>query len=183
MAAAAADPREGVRGMQEIVKGVFTWSWFSEPHGYNFNGHLVRHAGGNICIDPGEPEDAVLHRLSREGVARILLTNRNHARAANKVRARTGARTTITAADAHHARDQGTEIDGNIKPGDRIGPLTAVDAAGKSPGEVAPPWPARKILIVGDIVVGHPPGKCALLPARDTDNPGPLQRADEGSVG
>src|SRR3546814_12690108 len=114
MAAAAADPREGVRGMQEIVKGVFTWSWFSEPHGYNFNGHLVRHAGGNICIDPVEPEDAVLHRLSREGVARILLTNRNHARAANKVRARTGARTTITAADAHHARDQGTEIDGTI---------------------------------------------------------------------
>src|SRR3546814_5743294 len=59
----------------------------------------------------------------------------------------------MTAADAHHARDQGTEIDGNIKPGDRIGPLTAVDAAGKSPGEVALHWPARKILIVGDIVL------------------------------
>src|SRR3546814_19371297 len=84
MAAAAADPREGVRGMQEIVKGVFTWSWFSEPHGYNFNGHLVRHAGGNICIDPVEPEAAVLHRLSREGVARIMLTNRNHARSAER---------------------------------------------------------------------------------------------------
>src|SRR3546814_20789733 len=75
MSAAAADTREGVRGMQEIVKGVFTWSWFSEPHGYNFNGHLVRHAGGNICIAPVEPADAVLPRCSRHGVARLLLTN------------------------------------------------------------------------------------------------------------
>ncbi len=30
--------------MREIVSGIFTWPWFSEPHGYNFNGHLVRHA-------------------------------------------------------------------------------------------------------------------------------------------
>src|SRR3546814_4358605 len=66
MSGAAADPREGVRGMQEIVKGVLTWSWLSEPHGYNFNGHMVRHAGGNICIDPVETEDTVLHRLRTE---------------------------------------------------------------------------------------------------------------------
>src|SRR3546814_16426735 len=103
--------------MQEIVKGVLTWSWLSEPHGYNFNGYLVRHAGGNICIDPVEPEDAVLHRLSREGVARILLTHRNHARAANKVRARTGARPTITAADPHPTRAQGTETAGRRQDG------------------------------------------------------------------
>ncbi len=31
--------------MLEIVPDVFTWSWFSEPHGYDFNGHLARHAG------------------------------------------------------------------------------------------------------------------------------------------
>jgi hypothetical protein len=38
--------------MDEIVADVFTWAWFSEPHGYDFNGHLVRHAEGNLCIDP-----------------------------------------------------------------------------------------------------------------------------------
>jgi len=38
--------------MREIVKNIFTWPWFSEPHGYNFNGYLVRDPGGNICIDP-----------------------------------------------------------------------------------------------------------------------------------
>ena len=32
--------------MREIVTDIVTWPWFSEPHGYNFNGHLVRHPGG-----------------------------------------------------------------------------------------------------------------------------------------
>ena len=38
--------------MNEIVTDIFTWAWFSEPHGYNFNGYLVRHPAGNLCIDP-----------------------------------------------------------------------------------------------------------------------------------
>ena len=41
--------------MREILNEIFTWPWFSEPHGYNFNGHLIRHGEGNLCIDPVEP--------------------------------------------------------------------------------------------------------------------------------
>ncbi|HEX7229119.1 MAG TPA: hypothetical protein VF452_01905, partial [Candidatus Binatia bacterium] len=78
--------------MREILTGIFTWPWFSEPHGYNFNGHLVQHPAGNLCIDPVEPADQDLAEIERQGVARILITNRNHSRAANKIRARTGAR-------------------------------------------------------------------------------------------
>ena len=78
--------------MREIVTDVLTWPWFSQPHGYNFNGWLVRHPGGNFCIDPVEPTAEVLDELARQGVSRILLTNRNHVRAANQVRARTRAR-------------------------------------------------------------------------------------------
>ena len=70
--------------MREILNGVWTWPWFSEPHGYNFNGHLILHAGGNLCIDPVEPAAADLEEIARLGVSRILLTNRNHSRAANK---------------------------------------------------------------------------------------------------
>ena len=33
--------------MREIVEGVITWPWRSEPHGYDFNGYFVRHPGGN----------------------------------------------------------------------------------------------------------------------------------------
>lgn len=41
--------------MQEFLPGVLTWPWFSEPHGYDFNGTLVLHEEGNLCIDPVEP--------------------------------------------------------------------------------------------------------------------------------
>ena len=29
--------------MREILTDLFTWPWFSETHGCNFNGHLIRH--------------------------------------------------------------------------------------------------------------------------------------------
>ena len=78
--------------MREFLPGILTWSWRSERHGYDFHGALVLHEAGNLCIDPVEPSEDVLDRLAKEGVARIVLTNRNHVRAANRVRERTGAR-------------------------------------------------------------------------------------------
>ena len=156
--------------MREILEGIFTWPWFSEPHGYNFNGHFIRHADGNICIDPVAPSDEDLADMARLGVARILITNRNHSRAANKIRARTGARTAIHPADAPHARSEGAELDDQLNPGDKVGPFVVLDAPGKSQGEVVLHWPARKILLVGDAVVGDPPGKCKLLPDKVVDD-------------
>ena len=157
--------------MREVVSGIFTWPWFSEPHGYNFNGHLVRHPEGNLCVDPVEPTEEDLVELARYGVSRILLTNRNHSRAANLVRGRTGARTAIHPADAVHARGEGTEIDDELRLGDKIGPFVVVGVPGKSPGEVALHWPERKLLIVGDAVIGKPPGHCGLLPEKVMDDP------------
>ncbi len=157
--------------MREIVDGILMWSWFSEPHGYDFNGHLIRDPGGNICIDPVEPTEGDLEAIVREGVTRIILTNRNHSRASNRVRARTGAQTAIHAGDADHARSQDTEIDHDLTVGGRIGPLEVIGAAGKSPGEVALFWRDRRILIVGDAIIGNPPGRCGLLPERVMDDP------------
>jgi len=157
--------------MQEILSGILTWPWFSEPHGYNFNGYLVRYPEGNLSIDPVEPAEEGLAELARYGVSRILLTNRNHSRAANLVRGRTGARTAIHPADAAHARGQGTEIDDELRLGDKIGPFVVVGVPGKSPGEVALHWPERKLLIVGDAVIGKPPGHCGLLPEKVMDDP------------
>jgi len=163
--------------MNEIVSDIFTWGWFSEPHGYNFNGYLVRHSEGNLCIDPVPPSDEALDEIARLGAARILLTNRNHSRAANVVRARTGARTFVHPDDAAHARSQGAAIDGELRAGEKIGPLTIVAVPGKSSGEVALHWPERKLLIVGDAVIGHPPGHCALLREKVMDDPARLRRS------
>lgn len=166
--------------MREILTDIFTWPWFSEPHGYNFNGHFICHAGGNLCIDPVEPTEEDLGELVRRGVAHILITNRNHGRAANAIRARTAARTAIHPADAPHARKEGTVLDAELNLGVKIGPFVVVGAPGKSPGEVVLHWPDRKILLVGDAVVGHPSGRCKLLPDKVVDDPALLHESVRG---
>jgi len=157
--------------MREILAGIFTWSWFSERHGYNFNGHLVCADGGNICVDPVEPDAPTLDDIARLGVTRIILTNRNHVRAANVVRARTGARTAIHPHDAVHARKQGALLDDDLGVGERLGPFVVVGVPGKSSGEVALYWSERRLLVVGDALIGNPPGQCALLPETVMDDP------------
>jgi glyoxylase-like metal-dependent hydrolase (beta-lactamase superfamily II) len=161
--------------MREIVDGVVTWAWFSEPHGYDFNGYFVRHPAGNLCIDPVEPSTEILDLLAREGVAHILLTNRNHVRRANLVRERTGAPVAIHPADASYARGQGAVIDAELRVGERVGPFVVVGVPGKSPGEVAFHCPQRRRLIVGDAVIGNPPGKLSLLREKVMDDPAQLR--------
>ncbi len=161
--------------MREFLPGVLSWSRFSEPHGYDFNGTLLLHAEGNLCVDPVDPSEEVLDRLAKEGVAQILITNRNHTRAANRVREHTGARVAIHPADAAYARDQGTAIGAELKVGERVGPFTVVGVPGKSPGEIALHDPARRLLVVGDAVIGNPPGQLTLLRERVMDDPARLR--------
>ena len=59
--------------MKELLPDVFTWSWLSPRHGYNFNGYLVRLPLGNVCIDPVEMTDDVLDELARQGVTSMLV--------------------------------------------------------------------------------------------------------------
>lgn len=163
--------------MREILPDIFTWSRRSEPHGYDFNGYLIRRPDGNLCIDPVLPDDADLEQIAGAGVAKILLTNRNHSRASNTIRERTRAPILIHVADAAHAREQGTTIDGELRVGEAIGPLGVVGAPGKSPGEVVLHWPARRLLFVGDAVIGQPPGQCGLLREKVMDDPPRLRRS------
>jgi glyoxylase-like metal-dependent hydrolase (beta-lactamase superfamily II) len=165
--------------MREIVSGIFTWSRLSEPHGYDFNGHLVLDPAGNVCIDPVAPEADDLAELARLGVHDIVLTNRNHVRAANAVRAATGASCSIHAEDAAYARQQGATIDAVLHAGAHLGPLVVVAVPGKSPGEIALHWPERSILIVGDALIGNPPGRCTLLREKVLDDPARLRASVE----
>ncbi len=179
--------------LREIVPGVLTWPWFSERHGYDFNGYLLRHSGGGVAVDPVEMSDAVLDELAREGVQRIILTNRNHFRAAAKLRERTGARVSVHPADGEFVKANGVAPDDELKFGDtilnsehpsRAGELsmaspnfTVVDAHGKSPGEIAL-WDAqRSILLVGDACVGKPPGALKLLSPKVIDDLPALQES------
>ena len=51
--------------MDEIVPDIFTWAWFSEPHGYNFNGYLVRHT--EVASYNGQIKAAVDQSDLRQG--------------------------------------------------------------------------------------------------------------------
>jgi glyoxylase-like metal-dependent hydrolase (beta-lactamase superfamily II) len=161
--------------VHEFLPGVFTWPWFSARHGYDFNGTLVLDDRGNLCVDPVELDEATLDRLAKEGVARILITNRNHIRAANAVRERTGARVEIHPADAAYARQQGAILDADLAVGALVGSLRVIGVPGKSPGEVAFHDPGRRLLIVGDAAIGNPPGRLSLLPDRVMDDPAQLR--------
>jgi len=161
--------------MRESAPGILVWSRLSEPHGYDFNGTLLLDPAGNLCIDPVDPSDEDMQRLRKEGVARILLTNRNHTRAANRVREHTGASVEIHACDADYARKQGVGIDDTLEVTQRVGPFTIVGVPGKSPGEIALHDPARRLLIVGDALIGHPAGRLSLLADRVVDDPARLR--------
>jgi glyoxylase-like metal-dependent hydrolase (beta-lactamase superfamily II) len=163
--------------LREIVPGVLTWAWPSPRHGYDFNGFLVRDRGGNLCIDPAEPGEGDLDAIVREGVARVLLTNRNHVRSAELVRERTGAAIAIHPADAAYARGQGTTIAAELNDGQRCGPFVVRPVPGKSPGEIVLHWPERRLLVVGDALIGNPPGRLSLLPDKVMDDPGQLRRS------
>jgi glyoxylase-like metal-dependent hydrolase (beta-lactamase superfamily II) len=155
--------------MIEVVPGIFTWPWFSERFGYDFHGTYLPAA--KLVIDPVEPPAPVLARLVEGGVETVVLTNRNHFRAAAAVRAATSARVLVNDADAAFVRERGVTVDGALAPGDRVGPFTVLDAEGKSPGEVALWWPERRLLLVGDACVGHPAGALGLLPEKVMDDP------------
>ena len=163
--------------LRELLPDVFTWPWFSERHGYDFNGYLFRDPSGNVAVDPVEMTDDLLDEVARLGVARIAITNRNHTRASGRLRERCAARVAIHPADVAHARVQGMTIDDELQVGERVGPFVVLGAAGKSPGEVALHWPERRLLVVGDACVGKPPGACALLPESVMDDPAALRKS------
>lgn len=161
--------------MQTLLPDIEMWSWPSPAHGYPFNGHLLRLPGLTLVVDPVEPDPETLAALVAARPSRILLTNRNHTRAAQRLRELTGARIALHPADTAHAQQQGVSIDDALHAGESIGPLRLVDLAGKSAGELGLHWPERRILLVGDAIIGDPPGRCRLLRPQVIDDLARLQ--------
>lgn len=159
--------------MKDIVSGIRSWPQWSERVGIFFYGTIVPEAG--LIIDPVEPTDDVMGALSAAGATTILLTNRNHFRAAARVKAQTGARVLVHPDDAAFVVEKGVAVDGPLAHGQKVGPFTLIDASGKSPGEVALHWPERRILIVGDCCVCKAPGQLTLLPEKVMDDPARLR--------
>lgn len=162
--------------MREIVPGIHTWSTYSEERAMTFNGYAIATGAGSLLVDPvapGEEGWAALDALAPyDGVQ---VTNRNHGRDADAFRARYGAPVRIGADDRARAA---IDADETLRGGETLaGEVRAIAAPGKSPGELAFFIPARRALVVGDVVIGVPAGELSTYPPEKIDDRAELLRS------
>lgn len=164
--------------MKQLLPGIWQWSWFSEEKQLDFNGLFLTVGEHRILVDP--PPMAAEDRLAiRKGgqVDYILLTNRDHEREAASCQADFGCQVMVPEADAAQMtiKANKTYKDGELLPGG-IWAIHLTDQ--KSPGESALFLQQGKgILILGDALIGKPPGSLTMLPAEKYADAG---KAKEG---
>ena len=166
--------------MIKLLDDIYTWSVFSDEKQLNFNGWFIQNqlsSFGNIIIDPPEPSEKDLVQMQKlGGVQQIIITNQHHIRRASVIREKFNSKIQINSADAGKIE---LNCDSNFSNGEILaGFLKAVVVPNnKTPGETALYWEDRKLLYVGDALIGDPPGKLRLLPEKMYAD---AQRAKEG---
>jgi glyoxylase-like metal-dependent hydrolase (beta-lactamase superfamily II) len=165
------------RPFREILPGVWTWSVFSEEKNFFFNGHVLRAERGVVVVDPpeiGGADAAALETL--RPINRIIVTNRDHVRAAEKLRDLFN--TTIAMHPADIVLVAPLQIDHTLSVGETVArDWKVMLLAGKTAGEIA--LFTEKdggILLVGDALIGDPPGELSLLPDEKLQNPAKLRQ-------
>ena len=107
--------------------------------------------------------------------AGLWVTNRNHSRAAATFRERYGLKVSAHEADAERleAGADHTVTGDETLPGD----IQLIHVPGKSPGEIAFHLPRSNALVVGDVVIGVPPGELSTYPEKVIDDMEELHRS------
>jgi glyoxylase-like metal-dependent hydrolase (beta-lactamase superfamily II) len=150
--------------VREVVPGVYEWSWFSDEKRITFNGHLVIEGSDRVLIDPPSMTEADRVEIERRGgVTAIVLTNRDHVRESAACQRSYGAPVWVPAADTAwiDVPFDRTYVDAGRVPGGLVA-IRVPDS--KSPGESALWSAGKRVLIVGDAVIGKPPGALGMLP-------------------
>lgn len=152
--------------MKTILPNISEWSWFSEEKQLNFNGHLLAVGEHRILVDP-PPMNAGDRAITQRGGALdyIILTNRDHEREAAKFRKIFNCQVMAPELDA---KEMTLPIDKTFKDGELLpGGIWVVQLSHqKSPGESALfLQQGQGVLIVGDGIIGDPPGSLRLLPS------------------
>ncbi|MBX3333920.1 MAG: hypothetical protein KF876_07335 [Nitrospira sp.] len=164
--------------MKQILPGIWQWSWFSEEKQFNFNGLLLTIGEHKILVDPPAMSSEASAMVRRHApIDYILITNRDHLREASTYQREFCCQLYIPEADAAlmEAKPTKTYKDGELLPGG-IWAIQLNDQ--KSPGESALFIDrGRGIMIVGDALIGRPPGAVGLLPAEKYVD---IEKAKEG---
>lgn len=170
--------------MREILPGILTWGATYTDRPWDLNGYAIALGGGSVLIDPPAPEEADWQKLPRP-ITTVVLTNRDHVRDATLFRTRCGAR--IVASKDEIPQFTSLPIDATVQEGDLVGSaLRVIHLPGKSPGEIGlylePAYHAVSrdkggILILGDAIIGNPPGALGLIPEEKLDDPKMLRES------
>lgn len=153
------------------IPGVWMWSAWQPDRGMPFNSYLFERDGGAVAIDPLPLDDDSLEQIAgRGGIHTVVLTNRDHRRAAAQLRERFGAR---IVAHRLEAPLFDIPIDAVFADGDEIFPGAFAVALphGKTAGEIAVHVPAARAAVIGDALIGAPAGALSLLPNEKLQDP------------
>jgi glyoxylase-like metal-dependent hydrolase (beta-lactamase superfamily II) len=164
--------------MKQLLPGIWQWSWFSEDKKLDFNGLFLTVGEHRILVDPPPMTAEDLAQAKRGGaIDYILITNRDHERETPAFQKEFNCQVWLPETDAPLMAVKATRT---YKDGELLaGGIWAVHLKDqKSPGECALFIQQGKgILIVGDALIGKPPGSVAMLPADRFADPA---RAREG---
>ena len=164
--------------MKQLLPGIWQWSWFSDEKQLDFNGLFLAVGEHKIVIDPPPMTAEASTHIRRQGALDyIIVTNRDHLREAATYQAEFRCQLQVPEADAAQMDVKPTKTykDGELLPGG-IWAIHLKDQ--KSPGESALYIQQGKgVLIVGDALIGKPPGAVSLLPS---ERYGDVTKAKEG---
>jgi glyoxylase-like metal-dependent hydrolase (beta-lactamase superfamily II) len=163
--------------MERFIGNIHRWRMFSGEKGYFFNGWVIRLPEGDLIVDPPAVSGDAYAFLKTLRPIGIFLTNWTHRRFAADVAMVAPAPVYIHELDA-------PKLEG-LKP-DRFADasthfsehVTVVPTPGKTRGELGLLIrdERRRILLLGDTVIGHPAGEIGLLPdAKIEDKPAILE--------
>jgi len=158
--------------MKQLLPGIWQWSWFSEDKQLDFNGLFLTIGDHRILVDPPPMTTVDVAQAGRGGaIDYILITNRDHEREAAAFQQQFSCQVWLPEVDAPQmtVKSNKTYKDGELLAGG-IWAVHLKDQ--KSPGECALFIQQGKgILIVGDALIGKPPGSVCMLPAERLADP------------
>ncbi len=156
--------------IKEILSGIFSWSEYSEEKKMNFNGYLLISSRESVIIDPPSLTDedhakliSLIEEHSSSPLKGILLTNVHHERASNFLKSQFSVPVWVNKFDL-----AGLEFPASntFRGGDNL--FCGMEAIQlkdqKTLGETAFYNKDRKIMLLGDALIGKVPGQVNMLP-------------------
>jgi uncharacterized cupin superfamily protein len=143
-----------------ILPEINTWSRWQADRAMFFNSWLVNTNMGDVAVDPLEPDADDLAFVDARGLHAVVLTNRDHERAAALFAQRYGVPVFAPEPDA---AEIGVRVDRVLRDGDDVAGWRVMMFEGfKTPGECA--LVRNRVAITGDAFWGVPAGALRLMP-------------------